>query len=152
MGKLILRKLGEAIRRRTGLVRWQTVLQCNVFKAPSPICQQQYPVDTPTNLGGNIYGGDAFGLGEPGCPSVRHEVIVLAAAPFAPPPAVPVPITVVDSWNQTVLTSVFVSRTITVSSALHAFLGNPQIINIWLRSYTPGDFSYREDFCQTFVP
>jgi len=153
VGKLLPRKKGHPTRRRTGKVEGPGGSEppgCTVLKSPSPISAGFYTTDIPGTLGGTLNGGDI--LGEAGCPVVRHEIIVLANG-GGPPPATPVPITVVDSWNQVVLTSAAISRSITISTALSGFLGDPGVVEVWLRSYTAGDFSYREDYCvTTLVP
>lgn len=122
-------------------------VNCNVNKFPSPLCPGSISVDTPFGFfGATLYGGD-FGLGEVGCPSVRHEIVVVGTGGAIGTGVI------IDSWSQTVLTSASASpaRNPTLTSAQHVGIGSPAVVDIYLRSWTPNDFSSKADYCTTFL-
>jgi hypothetical protein len=121
---------------------------CNVNKLPTVICPGSITKDVPFAMlgGATLYGGD-FGLGEVGCPVVRHEVWITPTGSAYSAGSLEA------SWNQTVLTSAAPSPnpTITLTTAEWTAMGSPAVIDMWLRSYTPNDFDANGDYCVTIV-
>lgn len=148
MGLLRLRKLGAWLRRVTGLVRWSTtppLVACTVNKFPGIVCPSQVDVDVEMSYTISLYGGD-FGLGEAGCPVVRHEIIFVASG------GDPDSGEVIDSWNQYVLTSALgIVRNAIVTWAQWDAQGQPVVGDFYVRSFTPGDLTSKADYCQTLV-
>lgn len=146
MGLLRLRKLGAWLRRVTGRARWSAtspLVACNVNKFPSIVCPATVFVDVPDNFTYSLYGGD-FGLGEAGCPVVRHELRFVATG------GDPDTGEILDSWSQTVLTSVVgLVRSATMTWAQWNNQGQPAVGDFYIRSYTPGDLTFKEDWCVT---
>jgi len=140
------------MRRRAG----SGCEECTVLKFPSPICPTWWPVDFPLAMpGGTVYGGDFAGLGEAGCPSVRHEVRITPAAAGNGDAGL-----IKKAWAQVELDNAPATfggdPLIELTLADWAALGSPSpgvaaTLNTWLRSYTCDDFSHKEDFCQNGV-